>query len=200
MNTLKAEKRSMDVKAKKLRREGFVTGNVFGREMKESVPVQIAKPDLERLLKTSGKGSQIMLELDGQSLDVLIKEIQTDPLKGQPQEIDFQALVSNEKVHSTARVVLVNHEHVIDGILEQVLHEVTFKALPSDLVEQVLVDVGHMHVGDCIKVADLEIAKNPKIDLTTDLEAPVAVVSEFHKVAETEDADADADAAAEAAK
>ena len=191
MNTLKAEKRSMDVKAKKLRREGFVTGNVFGREMKESVPVQIAKPDLERLLKTSGKGSQIMLELDGQSLDVLIKEIQTDPLKGQPQEIDFQALVSNEKVHSTARIVLVNHEHVIDGILEQVLHEVAFKAL---------VDVGHMHVGDCIKVADLEIAKNPKIDLTTDLEAPVAVVSEFHKVAETEDADADADAAAEAAK
>ena len=147
-----------------------------------------------------GKGSEIMLELDCQSLDVLIKEIQTDPLKGQPQEIDFQALVSNEKVHSTARVVLVNHEHVIDGILEQVLHEVAFKALPSDLVEQVLVDVGHMHVGDCIKVADLEIAKNPKIDLTTDLEAPVAVVSEFHKVAETEDADADADATAEAAK
>ena len=36
MNTLKAEKRSMDVKAKKLRREGYVTGNVFGREMKET--------------------------------------------------------------------------------------------------------------------------------------------------------------------
>ena len=31
MNTLKAEKRSMDIKAKKLRREGFVTGNVFGK-------------------------------------------------------------------------------------------------------------------------------------------------------------------------
>ena len=43
MNTLKAEKRSMDIKAKKLRREGFVTGNVFGREMKESVPVKMDK-------------------------------------------------------------------------------------------------------------------------------------------------------------
>jgi hypothetical protein len=29
MTTLKAEKRSMDVKAKRLRREGYVTGNVF---------------------------------------------------------------------------------------------------------------------------------------------------------------------------
>ena len=35
MNTLKAEKRDMSIKAKKLRREGFVTGNIFGREMKE---------------------------------------------------------------------------------------------------------------------------------------------------------------------
>ena len=34
MNTLKAEKRSLDVKAKRLRREGYVVGNVFGREMK----------------------------------------------------------------------------------------------------------------------------------------------------------------------
>ena len=29
MNTLKAEKRDMSIKAKKLRREGFVTGCIF---------------------------------------------------------------------------------------------------------------------------------------------------------------------------
>ena len=51
MNTLKAEKRSMDIKAKKLRREGYVTGNVFGREMKESVPVKMEKAAVDRLLK-----------------------------------------------------------------------------------------------------------------------------------------------------
>lgn len=43
MNTLKAEKRSLDVKAKRLRREGYVVGNVFGREMKESIPVKMVK-------------------------------------------------------------------------------------------------------------------------------------------------------------
>lgn len=40
MNTLKAEKRTMDTKAKRLRREGYVTGNVFGREMEGSLPVK----------------------------------------------------------------------------------------------------------------------------------------------------------------
>ncbi|MCI5869755.1 MAG: 50S ribosomal protein L25, partial [Dorea sp.] len=109
MNTLKAERRSMDVKAKKLRREGFVTGNVFGREMKESIPVKMEKQAVDRLLKTSNKGSQIILDIDGEEYDVLIKDIEFNPLKGQVDEIDFQALVSNEKVHSVAEVVLINH-------------------------------------------------------------------------------------------
>ena len=67
MNTLKAEKRSMEVKAKKLRREGYVIGNVFGKELKDSIPVMMDKKDVDRLLKTDHKGSQIMLEVDGQS-------------------------------------------------------------------------------------------------------------------------------------
>ncbi len=45
MNTLKAEKRSMDVKAKKLRREGFVTGNVFGKAIEGSIPVKMERID-----------------------------------------------------------------------------------------------------------------------------------------------------------
>ena len=33
-----------------------MTGNIFGREMKESVMVKMNKKELERALKTSGKG------------------------------------------------------------------------------------------------------------------------------------------------
>ena len=59
MNTLKAEKRSLDVKAKRLRREGYVVGNVFGREMKESIPVKMVKRDVEKLLKTERHSSRL---------------------------------------------------------------------------------------------------------------------------------------------
>ena len=47
MNTLKAEKRSMDVKAKKLRREGFVTGNLFGREIEVPFPLSLLRKKLK---------------------------------------------------------------------------------------------------------------------------------------------------------
>ena len=55
-----------------------------------------------------------MLEADGKNYNVLIKEIDYDSMKNQVTEIDFQALVSGEKVHSVAEIVLLNHEKVMD--------------------------------------------------------------------------------------
>ena len=180
MNTLKAEKRDMLTKAKKLRREGYVTGNIYGREMKESIPLQITKADAEKILRSEGKGSQVMLEVAGETYDALIKEIDYDSLRGQLLEIDFQALVSNEKVHSVAEIVLVNHDKLEAGVLQQHLEEISFRALPSALVDKIMVDVGDMKVGDVIKVKDLAIAQDKDVDLKTDLEAAVVSVAAVH--------------------
>ena len=98
MNTLKAEKRNMQTKAKKLRREGYVTGNVFGREIEGSIPVQMTQKEAEKFLKANGKGSQIMLDLDGEQMDVLVKEVDYDSMGSKVLEIDFQALVSGERL------------------------------------------------------------------------------------------------------
>ena len=81
MNTLKAEKRNMAIKAKKLRREGYVTGNVFGKEIEGSIPVQISKLELNQILKTCNRGSQLILDIEGQPLNVLIKEIDYNAMK-----------------------------------------------------------------------------------------------------------------------
>lgn len=187
MNTLKAEKRNMDVKAKKLRREGFVTGNLFGREIEASIPVKMSVREVESLLKTSHKGSQILLAVDGRTYHVLIKDVEYNSMKRCVEEIDFQALVSGQKVHSVAEIVLQNHEKVTTGVLEELLKEISYKALPEDLIDQVIVDVGDMRVGDTIRVRDLAIAANEKIELMTDPEeAVVTVAAVNNKVPEEE--------------
>ena len=63
---------------------------------------------------------------------------------------------------------------------QQLLEEVSYRALPSALVEKVEVDVGDLKVGDSIKVRDLSIASDKDIDLMTDLDAVVATVSAVH--------------------
>ena len=176
MDTLKAEKRSMETKAKRLRREGYVTGNVFGHDIEGSIPVKITKAEADRLLKKKKKGSQIMLDLEGQQYDVLIKEVDFDTLKGQAIEMDFQALVKGEKVHSVAEIVLHNKEMVVGGVVDQLLTEIAYKAEPSALVEKVIVDCSTLKLGDTLKVADLDIAKDKDIDITTHMDAPVVSV------------------------
>ena len=185
----------MDVKAKRLRREGFVTGNVFGHAIEGSIPVKMNSVDAERLLKIEHKGGQINLDIEGQVYDVLIKEVDYDAMANQVVEIDFQALVSNEKVHSVAEIIFENHDKVEAGVLQEVLKEVSYRALPAALVEKVKVDVGEMEIGDTIRVKDLSIAKDKDVDILTDLEAVVATVTAVHNNVPETDEEADAEEA-----
>ena len=115
-----------------------------------------------------------MLELDGKTYDALIKEVDYNPLAHTVEEVDFQALVSNEMVHSVAEIILENEEMVVSGVLQDELKEVAYKALPADLVDKIKVDVAGMKIGDTLRVKDLEIAKNKNIHITTDLESVIA--------------------------
>ena len=190
MTTLKVQRRNMETKAKKLRREGYVTGNLFGKEIEGSIPLQIEKKEAERIQRECMKGSQLYLELDGKTYDVLIKEMDYRPMDHQILEMDFQALVKGEKVHSVAEVILLNKEKVTEGVLEQLLEEIAYKATPEELVEKVEIDCAALRLGDTLKVADLDIAKNDKIDLQTDLDAPiVSILASNNEVPEDEEAE-----------
>ena len=196
MNTLKAEKRDLSVKAKKLRAQGFVTGNIFGKEIKDSIPVKMEKLETQKFLKSNMKGSRINLCVDGENYDVLIKEIAYDAMKGQINEIDFQQLVSGEEINAAAEVVIVNHD-MVQGVLSVHMNEISYRAVPSALVEKVEIDVADMKIGDAIKVADLPIAADKDIQLTVDPEEIVVSLSAPHnaeipeaETAETEEAEA----------
>lgn len=176
MTTLRVQRRNMETKAKKLRREGYVTGNLFGKEIDGSIPLQIEKKEAERIQRECMKGSQLYLELDGKTYDVLVKEMDYNAMNRQILEMDFQALVKGEKVHSVAEIVLHNKEKVTEGILEQFLEEIAYKALPEDLVEKIEIDCSTLRLGDTLKVSDLDIAKEGKVELQTHLDTPVVSV------------------------
>lgn len=176
MNTLKAQRRETTEKAKRLRREGYVTGNLFGRQIEGSILLKIEKKEAERIMRECMKGSQIMLEVEGKEYDVLIKEMDYDAMTRSILEMDFQELVKGEKVHSVAEIVLHSKDKVIEGALEQLLEEVAYKATPEHLVDKIDVDCSTLHLGDTITVGDLAIAKNKDVDVVTHLDSVVVTV------------------------
>ena len=190
MTTLKVQKRDMGTKAKRLRREGYVTGNLFGKDMEGSVPLQIEKKEAERIQRECLKGSKLVLDLDGKKYNVLLKELDYDTMKRQILEMDFQALVSGEKIHSVAEIIFHNKEMVVDGVLEELLTEIEYKAVPEALVERVDIDCSKLKVGDSLTVGDLEIAKDKDIEIMTHLDTPVVnVVASHNAVADEEEAE-----------
>lgn len=187
MDVVKAEKRSTDVKAKRLRREGYVTGNICGKELESSIPVKMTQKEANHLLKKYHKGSRVVLDIDGETHHVLVKDIHYNALEKMVEEIEFQELVKNQKVHSVAEVVLINHEKVAEGAVQEQLEEVEYKAFPDDLIDKVEIDVGHMKVGDVIRVKDLDMAKKETIDLVTDPDTAVVTVAAVRREASEEE-------------
>ena len=80
MTMLKAEKRDPQVKAKKLRREGFVTGVLYGKEMKENVALKFEEKEALRFMKDAKEGAQAALDIEGETVNAMVKNIDYDPM------------------------------------------------------------------------------------------------------------------------
>lgn len=178
--TLTATKRDMKTKAKALRRQGKITGNISGKDLPGSISIQLDAIEAGRFLKDHKEGSQLNLDLGDEKYNVLIKEISFQPSKHQYDNIEFQLLVAGEKVNCTVPIILTNTE-AVHGYLTQNLAEVSFKAIPSALVEKIEIDAATLPVNESLLVSDLDIAKTDAIDMITPMDTIILHISEHQK-------------------
>ena len=103
ITTLKAQKRDTAVKAKKLRRDGFTTGVLYGREMEESMPLQFDTKDAMRFIGKNTKGAQVVLDLGDKKVSAIVKDIDYNSMQRQIMSLDPQALLQPENTPPTLR-------------------------------------------------------------------------------------------------
>jgi large subunit ribosomal protein L25 len=190
MITLKAEKRNPNVKAKKLRREGYVTGILSGKEMKEPVALQFDVAEAAKFIKANKEGTQIYLDIEGEKVDALVKNIDYNPIEKQLMALDFQALVAGEKVSTTVAVKL-EHTELVQGIVEQEMEEIHYKADPANLLDTIVIDFnGYPADVRDIHVKDLPIPEGKQVHFITPEDAVVVHIGEYEATPE-EDEDAE---------
>ena len=192
MITLKAEKRNPNVKAKKLRREGYVTGILSGKEMKEPVALQFNGAEAAKFIKANKEGTQVYLDIEGEKVDALVKNIDYNPIEKQLMALDFQALVAGEKVSTTVAVKL-EHTDMVQGIVEQEMEEIHYKADPANLLDTIVIDFnGYPADVRDIHVKDLPIPEGKHVHFITPEDAVVVHIGEYEAAPE-EDEDAEAE-------
>lgn len=164
MYTLKAERRDKTVKAKKLKRQGIIPCSIFGGDLEETLLIQIPEGEAKRLLKEKGKGGRVEIECGESKYHAIIKGFSYNQVNSQVDDIAFQKLVEYEIVTGYAQVILKN-KNKIPTLVQQLVKEIPYKALPEKLVETVEVDLTKIRGISGLKVEDLPIWENSDIEV-----------------------------------
>jgi large subunit ribosomal protein L25 len=178
-------------KVKKIRQEGQIPANIFGREV-TSTPIKIKDKDFLKVFKEAGETALINLDLgEGVERPVLIKGVQKEPKSGQILHVDFFQVNLKEKVVTHVPIQLVGEAPVAesgDGLILQTLNELEIECLPTDIPSDIEVDIsGLTEVGQTIHVGDLKLDRE-KCEVKNDPEEVVASVQSAEMEEEIEEA------------
>jgi large subunit ribosomal protein L25 len=178
MVTLNAEHRKTGEKSNRLRRENYVPAILYGKHLSQSIPLKLPLKETEQFLRSNTVGSRLQLMCEGESHTAMLKELAREPSTGKLEHLSFVALRVGEKVKGVAHIVITGREALQrKGVVLQTLSEINYRALPSQLVDVITVNVENLEVNENIKVSDLEIANNPEIELLTPADSVVVTVS-----------------------
>ena len=89
---------------------------------------------------------------------VMIKELQTDPIKDSFLHVDFHAISMDKEIAADIPITLVNTPAGVKmgGILQQVRREVTVTCLPGKLIDHLEVDVSALDIGQSLHIEDMD--------------------------------------------
>ena len=194
---LAVEKRTAKGKqeVKRLRKSGFIPGVVYGKHT-EAMSIQIGDREFFKLAHGEHGASlgSILINLDIKvdkkkaKKVTLIKEIQHDPVTSEVRHIDFNEVSLKEKIHAHIPVSTVgtSRGEKQGGILDQTLREVEISCLPTDLPEEIKVDISNLGLHESIQVSDIDIGD--KVQILTDKDLSIASIIVQRVVEEVEEA------------
>lgn len=157
--TLKTQKRVIKgKKVKQLRREQIVPLSVYGNRI-EPQNLQADYRQLEIVLMQAGGTNLIQLQLEGDPISVLAREVQRDPIRGTIEHVDFFAVDMKSRVTLDVPVVYEGESPAVTtqgALLIIGANTLSIETLPSHLPDQITVDLSELqNIGDSVSVGDL---------------------------------------------
>jgi large subunit ribosomal protein L25 len=145
--------------SRRMRRDGVVPGVVYAGG-KEAKPFQVSERDVRVLF---GEGAALFdLEIEGsKAVPVVVKEQQHHPVRGSIQHLDLMQVKLDEAIQAEVAIEL---EGVDDapGVLEHVTREITIEALPTEIPDNITVDVSSMEVNETLQLSAVTVPDGVK--------------------------------------
>lgn len=166
-------------KVNKMRANDMIPGVLYsvGAETQE---ISVDTAEFLRVYRTAGTTSLLTLDLDGEKIPAIIKEVQRHPVKNEVLHLDLQKLDMTQKIKITIPVVLLNRDgiKIQPSVLVQQLDEIEVECLPSYIPSTAEVDVENIDFDTTFYVSDLDVASIEEVTILNELDEVVCSLTE----------------------
>lgn len=184
---LKAQSRSELGKgaSRRLRRSGRIPGTVYGAS-KEPQSITLSHDEvLHQLDREAFYSSVLTLNVDAQSEQVVVKDLQRHPYKPDILHIDFLRIDERQKITMRVPLHFMNEQQCVGvksggGVISRIMTELEISCLPRDLPEYIEVDMANVNLGESVHLSDIILPEGVEIYALLsggDASASVATVS-----------------------
>lgn len=158
---------------KTLRRQGITPLHLYGHGI-ASLELQASTGEVQKAISRVGTTSLLGMIIDDATkpINVVIREIQRNPMGGQLQHVDFYQVRMEEKIKMEVSIHLTGEAPALknsDNQLIQELETLDIECLPANIPAHMTVDIGpltetgkELFVKDVKPVADVVILNNPE--------------------------------------
>lgn len=155
-------------KAKALRQAGKIPAIIYGHG-KPAIPLMFDAKDLLPVFK-HGSSENVIITLkladEKREFKAIIKEAQTEPIHNMLLHLDLQEIQLKEKIKVKVPIILTGTPDGVKnagGILEHILDMVEVACLPTDIPDQITLDIQHLKVGQSLHISDIKFDKGEVI-------------------------------------
>ena len=182
----------------RLREEGRIPAVVYGHGI-DPLSVSVDRKDLRGALHTdAGHNAVINLEVGSDKHLTIVKDMQRHPVRNEVIHVDFLVVNRNEVVTVDVPIMLEGESEAVNaasGTIDQQLFTLSVNTTPTNIPNELTVDVSGLDIGDSIRVSDLKLPSGVTTDV--DPEEAVAIAQVTRATIEGEALEAEAEAAAE---
>ena len=164
---LPVTKRDDAIKTEALRVNGLIPAVIYGPKQAPTTVV-VDEKIFDKIRQEAGEST--VLELTGlaKPIEVLIKDVDFNPVKQRVMHVDFYAVEQGKEINTHVALHFVGEAPVEQtklGLITKVLHEVEVTCMPAVLPAHIDVDLNILStLEDRITIKDLVVAEGVKIE------------------------------------
>ena len=146
--------------ARAIRRSGMIPAIIYGLGQENMISIS-SKDFVKEYLKGGIMSKLATVDVDGEKIYVIIRDVQTHPVTDNPIHIDFQRIEALTHIKVSIRVKVLNEQKSASikkgGMLNIVLRQIKFYCLPSQIRHIIEVDVADLRIGQSVHINDIKL-------------------------------------------